>query len=119
MRLNIKKFKRSLTIVEFMIIIVVIAILSGLIIFGLRPIELFAKMRDNQRINNAQSLYQGIVLAETWSNDNVNLGLPNYVYLSLVDDNPACTSYLLPILPVGYSYHCAAEDNLRNIDGTG
>jgi len=65
MRFKIKRLKRSLTVVEFMIIIVVVAILSGIIIFAMRPMELFAKIRDNRRINNIQDLYQGIVLAET------------------------------------------------------
>lgn len=116
---KIKKFKRSLTIVEFMVIIIIVAILSGLIIFVVRPTELFAKIRDNKRVNNIQDLYQGIVLAETWNSSKLDLGSSNYIYLSLPDDNPACTNYSLPVLPVGFSYHCVTDDNLQNIDGAG
>ena len=41
------------------------------------------------------------------------------VYLSLPDTSPTCSSYSLPVLPSGYSYACASQDNYRKVDGNG
>jgi hypothetical protein len=37
----------------------------------------------------------------------------------LPDTSPTCSSYSLPVLPSGYSYACASQNNYRKVDGNG
>ena len=53
------------------------------------------------------------------------MGLASTTYISIPDPSATstagdqCQSLMLPSLPSGYSYHCAASSTFRNIDGTG
>jgi len=49
----------------------------------------------------------------------MNLGTSTYVYLSLPDSSPTCSSYTLATLPTGYSYSCVTSATISNVDGAG
>jgi len=49
----------------------------------------------------------------------MSLGTSTFVYLSLPDSSPTCSSYTLATLPTGYSYACTTSTTINNADGTG
>lgn len=48
-----------------------------------------------------------------------SLGSSNTVYVSLPDSSSKCGSWGLPILPLGYIYHCSRPNTYRNVNGNG
>ena len=108
--------KNSFTLVELLIVIAIIAILGAATIFVINPTELLKKTRDTVRISDLKNLDLALQMAEL---EGLDLGNPNVVYISLPDSNSNCSSYSLPSLPSGWSYHCASEADYRKVDGNG
>jgi prepilin-type N-terminal cleavage/methylation domain-containing protein len=111
--------KKSFTLVELMIVIAILAILAAIVIFALNPAEIFRKNRDARRMADLQTLNKAITFMPTWNVSGVSLGTSTYVYLSLPDSSPTCSSYALATLPTGYSYSCVTSTNINKVDGTG
>ncbi|MFA5230436.1 MAG: prepilin-type N-terminal cleavage/methylation domain-containing protein [Candidatus Paceibacterota bacterium] len=57
--------RKSFTLVELMIVIVILAILSAIVIFALNPTELFKKSRDSRRLADMNILYKAITFMES------------------------------------------------------
>jgi len=108
--------KNSFTLVELLIVIAIIAILGAATIFVINPTEILKKTRDTVRISDLKNLDLALQMAEL---EGLDLGNPNVVYISLPDSNSNCSSYSLPSLPSGWSYHCASEADYRKVDGNG
>jgi hypothetical protein len=79
---------------------------------------MFKKNRDSRRMADLQTLNKALVFMATW-NDNVSLGDPNIIYLSLPDSSSTCTSYSLPTLPTGFTYNCKTETDHKKSNGDG
>jgi prepilin-type N-terminal cleavage/methylation domain-containing protein len=114
----------AFTLVEFLIVIGIIAVIAVVIALILNPIELLRQSRDSQRISDMSALNA----AASLYNIDVSggyMGQPQTVYVSVPDSQATttqgtnCASLGLPTLPLNWSYHCVAPLNLRNIDGTG
>ncbi len=114
-----KKFKKSFTLVELMIVIAILAILSAIVIFALNPARLFDNFRDSKRVTDIVTLNKAISFLESWNISGMNYGTSTFIYLSLPDSSTSCSSYTLPTLAVGYSYACKPTSTYKNTDGTG
>jgi len=115
------RVKAAFTLVELLIVIAILAVLAAAVVIVLNPAELLAQARDSQRITDLKTTKDAIDLF-ILDNPSASLGTAQKVYVSLPDAAaPLCTNNLvnLPTLPVGWSYQCAAEANIRNTDGTG
>ena len=111
--------RKSFTLVELMIVIAILAILAAIVIFALNPTELFKKNRDSRRMADLQTLNKGISFMTSWNTTGITLGTSTFVYLSLPDSSPTCSSYSLATLPTGYSYACVTSTTINNVDSTG
>jgi len=111
--------KKSFTLVELMIVIAILAILAAIVIFALNPSEIFKKNRDSVRMTDLNTLNKAIVFMSSWNTSEINLGTSTYIYLSLPDSSPTCSSYALATLPTGYQYSCVTSTIINNVDGTG
>ncbi len=119
--LNKIKRRKSFTLAELMVVIVIFAILSAIVIFTLNPMRLFDNVRDNRRITDITSLHKAIGFIESWSITDLNYGNPTTVYISIPSDFPDCSDILvdLPELTPGYSYACQTKANYRKTNGDG
>jgi len=117
MKINKTKI-RSLTLIEVLITLIVLSILVGISFTALRSSKTTSSLRDTTRIDNLKKLEDLFKILKLESG-KINYGTTTYVYISLPDNSPTCSSWInqLPQLPSGYEYRCSA--NPTNIDGTG
>ncbi|MGB4420666.1 MAG: type II secretion system protein [Candidatus Saccharimonadales bacterium] len=108
---------RGFTIIELLVVIVVLGILGLIALNTINPGETSKRSRDTTRAVDLKNINQMLVMYEVA--DGSNFGLLNTVYISLPDSNAACSSYVLPTLPSGWSYACKDSVNYRNTDGSG
>ena len=118
------KRRRGFTLIEFLVVIAIIAILSVVVILVLNPAESLRQSRDSNRVADMGTLTTALgIFSEDQSSGS--LGSANTVYVSIPD--PTATSTLgdqcqglgLISLPAAYSYHCSASSTYRNTNGTG
>lgn len=118
-----KTSTEAFTLIELLIVIAIISILGSAVTIVLNPAELLAESRDNQRMNDINSLTRVINLTRL-DDTSVSLGNANTVYISIpyIDtdcDYPTANSLNLPVLPAGWSYRCSSEANYRKTNGDG
>ncbi len=113
--------KKSFTLTEILIVIGIIFILVSVLIFILKPLEIFTEARDNQRISDIKNIEKAITLININNPhfSELDYASSNTIYLSLPDTSSTCGSWLsqLPSLPPPWKYHCSS--NPTNVDGTG
>jgi len=111
--------KKSFTIVEFIIILALVAGISSLIYFQIKPQQYFQLARDSKRINDLKNL--SLILDTLYLEDqNLETGLStNTIYISLPDAATNCQSWLsqLPSLPNNFNYRCSSNPILANGQG--
>ncbi len=109
---------KAFTLIELLIVIAIIAILGSATVLVLNPTEITRSARDSARVSDFENLHKSLNLYSL-KNSSFPLVAANTVYLSLPDSSPACSSYSLPPLLAGWSYHCATQANLNKVDGNG
>ncbi|MFH7859787.1 MAG: DUF2341 domain-containing protein, partial [Candidatus Aenigmatarchaeota archaeon] len=113
---------KAFTILEFIIVLILISTLASLLIYLIKPTEIFKKSRDTKRISDLNTL-DYVIGALVYENPSVYIGATNTVYLSLPMDiattNCKAQYQELPDLPSGWYYYCVERSKLKNIDGTG
>ncbi len=111
---------KSLTLIEIIIALTIMAILVTIIIVFLKPSLIFAKARDTQRFQDIKNINDSI---DVFNGDDpsANFGSPDIAYISLPDSSATCSSWTssLPSLPTGWSYQCAPQATFQNVNGTG
>ncbi|MCL4406273.1 MAG: prepilin-type N-terminal cleavage/methylation domain-containing protein [Patescibacteria group bacterium] len=112
-----RSLEQGFTLVELLLVIGILGIMGGITVLVLRPAELLKQARDSERLADMKTLSQLFTSYTTQVSELY--GNPQNIYLSLPDTNPDCSSYSLPDLPSGYSYHCVSTANLKKVDGTG
>ena len=71
-------FKRGFTLIELLIVIGILAILATVTVLVLNPAQLFAQARDGQRLNDLETMRNGISLyLSTVSSPDMNGGNAN------------------------------------------
>ena len=115
---RIKKNLGGFTLLELLIVIGIVTVLTTMIILVLNPSEFKREARDVVRSIELRTLSGAAGLAAA-DNPNLFFGTPGKVYISLPDTNLNCSSYILPVLPSGWTYGCVIQDNLQKVDGTG
>ncbi|MCL4358304.1 hypothetical protein M1525_00585 [Patescibacteria group bacterium] len=112
----------SFTLVETLIVLAIIATLVSILIFVIKPGLLTIKAQDSTRIGTVNSLAASIRTAYI-DNPSISLGATDTIYLSLTDNSATCSTWIgsnqLPLLPAGWSYHCAPASSVNLADGTG
>lgn len=113
--------KKSFTLAEILIVIGIIFILAAVLIFILKPLEIFTEARDNQRISDIKNIEKAITLININNPhfSELDYASSNTIYLSLPDTSSTCGSWFsqLPSLPPPWKYRCSS--NPTNVDGTG
>ncbi len=121
-RMSEKTYKIShshaFTLIELLIVIAIIAILGSATVLVLNPVEIMKNGRDSVRMSDFEGLHKSLNLYSL-QNSAFPLVSANTVYLSLPDSSLTCSSYSLPPLLAGWSYHCVTQSNLNKIDGNG
>ncbi len=106
------------TLLELLIVIGILAILATVTFVVLNPAELLKQTRDSRRVQDLSTLNKAVELVHI-SNTNLSLGSSSIVYVSLADTSSNCSNLSLPSLPIGWSYKCVTQTNLRKVDGQG
>src|SRR4051812_47242950 len=117
--------KRSaFTLIEFLVVIAIVAVLSVVLVVVLNPTELLNQAKDSNRIANLDQLHSALRVY-TYEAPSGFAGTSSIVYTSLLDPSTTstlgsdCSSLGLLALPGGWTYHCAASSTYRKADGTG
>ncbi len=111
------------TLLELLIVIAVLAVLSGVTILVLNPVDILKRTRDARRLDDLAKINRGLGYFQT--EGGTQMGSSSVVYISLPDTDdtlPAeCDEYTssLPSLPTGWSYACALKSKFRKTDGSG
>ncbi len=119
---------QGFTLIELLVVIAVIAILSVVVVLSLNPAEMLRQSRDNNRLSDMDTLTHALGLYQT--DQGIvgglgSLGSVNTIYVSFPDPNATtiagsnCSSLGFPILPAGYTYHCAGPNYYRTTNGNG
>ncbi len=116
-----RKNNRSFTLVELLIVFSILAVLAAVLTILIKPAQIFAKVRDGQRVQNIKNLNTAVEIFNS-TNPTAFIGTSSIVYISLPDAAGNCGNWLdrLPPLPnSGWSYRCATTQNYKKVDGTG
>lgn len=120
--------RKGFTLVELLVVVGIIAVLAGVLMLILNPIELLRQSRDASRIADIGTLDKAISLYYSSALENPStlfMGTSSVVYVSIPDPSATstagdqCQGLGLPSLPTGSTYQCAASSTYTNIDGTG
>jgi prepilin-type N-terminal cleavage/methylation domain-containing protein len=112
------------TLIELLIVVAIVAILATVVVLTINPAELLKEARDANRLSDVATLSSAINLyiEDQGMGRMFNLGIPSTEYLSVSDvmatttAGDQCQSLGLGS---GSTYHCAAPDVFRNVNGTG
>lgn len=115
---KIKIGRKSFTLIELMVGIVIVAILSIATITIINPAEFIKQMRDNNRLADITSINNAIRFL-TENEPGTFIGTSSVVYVSIPDISSTCDNLGLPILPDGWSYGCVDNLSVGRVDGTG
>ena len=119
MKINLKK-QNTFTLVELMIVLAILALLAGIIIFVIKPSNIFDNINDTKRVSDLNNISKSINYLNTIQLGNLVLGSATTVYVSLPDNtSTSCTSYPLLSLPTGYIYACKNSTDYRKNDSNG
>jgi prepilin-type N-terminal cleavage/methylation domain-containing protein len=116
--------RKAFTLIELLIVIAIIAILSVVVVLTLNPSAMLQQSRDQNRLSDMDTLVHALAVTQTDTNP-ISLGTSSIVSVSLPDPAATttagsnCASLGLPVLPTGYTYHCAGPSYYRNTNGTG
>ncbi len=104
-----------------MIVLAILAILAGVIIFAIKPGNIFDEFNDQRRVSDISNISKAIdYLSSMTAYQTLSFGVATNVYISLPDNtSTTCSSYALPTLPTGYAYQCQNATNYRLNDSTG
>jgi hypothetical protein len=116
-----KNLNSSFSLIEIIVVLFLIALISGLMVVILKPGTFFQRARDAKRVSDLskiEEIFQAKKFSDLSFSENKFLD-PKIVYISLPDSSSTCGSWLseLPSLSSPYSYRCSATPT--NIDGTG
>ncbi len=122
-----RSFRRAFTLIELLVVIAIIAILAVVVVLVLNPAQLLAQSRDANRVSDMATLNSAISLyiSDQSASPSYSLGTSSIIYVSVPDPlatgsaGDQCQGLGLPVLPSGYTYHCAASSTYRMTDGTG
>jgi prepilin-type N-terminal cleavage/methylation domain-containing protein len=114
---NNKEIK-GFTLIELLVVIAILSVLAVAVTLILNPGELIRQGRDSTRFSDLNNVEKALSLFQTDKYDDF-MGTSSIVYVSLPDENSNCSSYDLPTLPSGWTYHCSPSDTLTKVDGTG
>ena len=99
--------------------IAILAVLAAAVVVVLNPAELLAQARDSQRVTDMKTMKDAIDLFVI-DNPTLSQGTAQTVYISIPDTSSTCANITgLPLLPVGWSYHCVTAASLKTIGGGG
>ena len=115
---NTESSLKGFTLLELLIVIGILAILAVAVVMVINPAQLLAQARDSRRLSDLNTLQTALNFYSVESGQDFS-SPDHLVYTSLPDTSSDCSSYSLPSLPSGWSYHCVTEDHLRDIDGSG
>lgn len=108
------------TLIELLTVIGIISILAVAVVVVINPAELLKQARDSTRITDLRALDSSLNIYQVRVQQDPYYGESETVYTSIPDTSQTCDNVQdLPDLPDGWSYNCVAENNIRNIDGTG
>ncbi len=113
--------KATAGIFKFLASSITIGVISLLLAVTINPIEFVRFQRDRQRTRDLKSLSDLILKVEEAVPRAIK-SVGNFVYLSLPDNDPNCSSWSnkgLPPIPNGYVYRCVNDVNLTRTDGYG
>jgi len=99
-------------------ITVALSIIALIWAITISPIEFIRFKRDRQRASDIYKLVEILEKMERQSPQAFK-GEPDLVYVSLPDNDPACSNWELPPLAEDFSYRCASFTNYRQINGAG
>ena len=116
-----KNLNSSFSLIEIIVVLFLIALISGLMVVILKPGTFFQRARDAKRVSDLSKIekfFEAKKFSDLSFSENKFLD-PKIVYISLPDSSSTCGSWLsdLPSLSSPYSYRCSATPT--NIDGTG
>ncbi|TSC82192.1 MAG: Uncharacterized protein G01um101420_496 [Parcubacteria group bacterium Gr01-1014_20] len=124
-RANLKKRRRSFTLIELLIVIALVAIIAAIVLYVLNPAELQRQARDSNRFSDSQTIDLGTSLLAV-DVSNLFLGNASTTYISVPDPTAPvsggnnCSGLTgLPTQPPGWTYRCAHPSKYRNVDGSG
>ena len=119
MRYAVDKHKnKAFTLVELLIVIALLAILSGVVVLVMNPSELIKEGRDATRAADLASLTTSISLLQA-DNPIAFMGTSSIIYVSIPDTDSNCASLGLPPLSPPWTYTCADPLTYRRANGTG
>ena len=108
---------RGFTLVELLVVLGIFAVVGTAIVLVLNPAELLKQSRDANRVSSLATLRKAIGLFQANNSAPSALGIPNTIYVSLPDSDPACSN--LHLGPAAFPYRCANNGDLLKTDGTG
>lgn len=108
--------RRGFTLIELMITVGILAVVSTLTVWIVNPTQLLRESRDAQRASDLNQIAKAIELANF---ANLDLGLPNKIYISTPQDGGGSCPVVAPTAQAGYTYSCAPGETYRDTDGTG
>jgi len=110
--------QKGFSLVELLIVVGIIAILSGAAVVTINPVERLREARDTQRAQEIDSIDKTLKIIQTLGN-STSMGSSSVVYVSMPDTSTTCANLGLPDLPSGWAYECASTSTYLNADGTG
>src|SRR6056297_596327 len=109
---------QAFTLIELLVVIAILSILAVAVTLILNPAELMRQARDSTRLSDLATINKALSLYQTDQIDG-SMGNSQTVYTSLPDTDSTCSSYDLPSLPSGWSYHCVSSASTTRVDGNG
>lgn len=109
---------RGFSLIEILVVLGLIFFLFTNFFYLWNTSQIFKKGRDSRRINDLQALDISIknLLA---TQDYINLGEENIIYISLPDSSSTCGSYNLNKVFLPFSYRCQTNNDYLKTNGQG